>query len=144
MAARRKELSRARIVAWGAGLLLVVSAVAYLLAAWRLPPGFYDGFSGGPSAVVPYKWVSPPSQFAHGNLPPQSGTQTVRVENGQVQPATMYTADGQVIVSWKLGSFDPPPGGQLTVQILPASSGYPSPAGLHLSTNVYQVKANAR
>src|SRR6266545_7455990 len=49
-------------------LLFAVAAVTYSLAAWSVQPGFYDGFA--PSS--PYRWVSPPPQFAAGNQPPLS------------------------------------------------------------------------
>ena len=48
--------------------LLAVAAAGYMLAAWMVAPGFYDGF--GPPQ--PYNWTCPPPQ-AGANSPPSSG-----------------------------------------------------------------------
>ena len=57
--------------------LIATAAAAYVLAAWAVAPGFYDGFT----PPQPYNWVSPPPQVT-GNKAPKSGHLVVKVING--------------------------------------------------------------
>ena len=120
-------------------LLLAVATTGYLLAAWMVAPGFYDGVA----PQQPYNWVSPPPQFRSGNKPPEAGGTTVRVgRNGTVDPGTAFTGDGQASLSFIPGSFEPPPGGgSVSVEVKPAST-FPDPGQLRFATNVYRITAS--
>jgi hypothetical protein len=114
--------------------------VAYALAAWAVAPGFYDGIA----PPQPYRWVSPPPQFRSGNQQPLSGHQSVRVgSSGKVDPATVFTQDGQASISFTTGAFVTPPGNApVSIDIKPQPV-FPDPGGVHLSTNVYCVTATS-
>jgi hypothetical protein len=113
---------------------MAAAAAAYALAAWTVAPGFYDGIAP-PQA---YRWVSPPPALRAGNLPPQSGHSTVRVDaQGVVEPGNAFTQDGQASLSFLPGSFVTPPGNApVTLDIRPQAT-YPAPTGFVLATNVY-------
>ena len=86
-------------------LVAGLAAALYVIAAWSVAPGFYDGF--GPQA--PYRWVSPPPQFQHNNQPPLSGQATIRVNPGGVVDAgSVFTQDGQASISFTPGAFQAP------------------------------------
>jgi hypothetical protein len=119
--------------------VLAGAVVAYALAAWAVAPGFYDGIA----PPQPYRWVSPPPQFRSSNQQPQSGHQSVKVNGGKVDPATVFTQDGQASISFTTGAFVAPPGGApVTIDIRPEPV-FPDPGGTHLSTNVYCVTASS-
>jgi len=113
---------------------------AYALAAWAVAPGFYDGIA----PPQPYRWVSPPPQFKSGNQPPQSGHQSVEVgSSGQVDPATVFTQDGQASISFTTGAFEAPSNrAPVSIDIKPQVV-FPDAGGIHLSTNVYCVTATS-
>lgn len=114
--------------------LLALAAAGYVLAAWAVAPGFYDGI--GPAA--PYHWVSPPPELKSGNQPPSDGRGSVKVAtNGVVDPGTIFTQDGQAAVSFVPGAFvTPPDRSPVTIEIKPVAQ-YPDPRSLKLATNVY-------
>ena len=117
-------------------LLLGAAAALYVAAAWSVAPGFYDGF--GPQA--PYRWVSPPPQFKNSNQPPQPGHGTAAVAgNGQVNPGSAFTQDGQASISWVPGAFvAPSDNSPVVIDTKPVAS-YPDPGNVHLATNVYCI-----
>lgn len=117
--------------------LLATAAVAYLLAAWMVAPGFYDGFA----PQQPYNWVCPPIHVA-GNLPPMSGHVVIQVIKGVSDAASAYTDDGQVIVGFLPGSFDVTGKTSVTVDIKPVSP-CPKPPGLTFVTNTYLITSDA-
>jgi len=117
--------------------LLGVAAITYLLAAWMVAPGFYDGF--GPQQ--PYNWTCPPPQ-AGANIKPSSGHLDVNVINGQSEPSSAYTQDGQVVIGFLPGAFDSTGKTMISVDITPLPT-CPQPKGLRLVTNVYQITATA-
>jgi hypothetical protein len=122
---------------WGlalAALLLALGATVYVVAAWSVAPGFYDGF--GPQA--PYRWVSPPPQFKSANQPPLSGQATIRVNSsGVVDAGSVFTQDGQASLSFTPGAFQAPSDrSPVSITIRPESA-YPNPGDVHLATNVY-------
>ena len=119
--------------------LLAGAVVAYALAAWAVAPGFYDGIA----PPQPYRWVSPPPQFRSSNQQPLSGHQSVKVNGGKVDPATVFTQDGQASISFTTGAFVAPPAGSpVTVDIKPQPV-FPDPDAIRLSTNVYCVTASS-
>jgi hypothetical protein len=116
--------------------LLAVAAVLYAGAAWMVSPGFYDGFS----PPQPYNFVCPPSQ-AGSNLQPTSGHLVIKVIDGESDANSAFTDDGQVVIGFLPGSFDVTGKTSITVDIKPVPC--PTPAGLHFSTNTYQITADA-
>jgi hypothetical protein len=120
--------------------LLAGAVVAYALAAWAVAPGFYDGIA----PPQPYRWVSPPPQLATGNQQPLSGHQSVKVgTSGKVDPATVFTQDGQASISVTTGAFvTPADHAPVSIDIKPQVV-FPDPSGIHLSTNVYCVTATS-
>lgn len=120
--------------------LLAAAVVAYGVAAWAVAPGFYDGIA----PPAPYRWVSPPPEFRSGNQQPLSGHQQVKVgTNDKVDPATVFTQDGQASISFTPGAFvTPPDKSPVTIDIKPQPV-YPDPGSVHLSTNVYCVTATS-
>jgi hypothetical protein len=126
---------------WRARLALLAGAVvAYALAAWAVAPGFYDGIA----PPQPYRWVSPPPQFKNGNQQPLNGHQSVRVgSSGKVDPATVFTQDGQASISFTTGAFvTPTDHSAVSIDIKPQVV-FPNPGGIRLSTNVYCVTATS-
>jgi hypothetical protein len=116
--------------------LLAAAAALYVLAAWQVAPGFYDGFA----PPQPYNWVSPPPGVQNPG-PPQSGQVTARVTRGVVDPGTAFTNDGQAMLSWIPGAFQTPAsGGSVTIQIKPVR-GQAGPPDVRLTTNIYQITA---
>jgi hypothetical protein len=121
-------------------LLLGAAAGLYVAAAWSVAPGFYDGF--GPQA--PYRWVSPPPQFKNSNQPPQPGHGTAAVAgNGQVNPGSAFTQDGQASISWVPGAFVAPSDNSPVMIDIKPVAGYPDPGNVHLATNVYCMTSSA-
>lgn len=119
--------------------LLAAAAVAYVLAAWAVAPGFYDGLAP-PS---PYRWVSPPPNLATGNQQPLGGHGVDPVLGGSTAPFTTYTNDGQVIISFLPASFRVGSDTKgVSISITPEAS-YPTPSGFTPATNVYLVQADA-
>lgn len=117
--------------------LLAVAATAYMVAAWMVAPGFYDGF--GP--VQPYNWTCPPPQ-AGANVKPSSGHQDISVIGGVSDANSAYTADGQIVIGFLPGAFDVTGKTTITVDITPLPN-CPKPAAITFVTNVYSVTANA-
>jgi hypothetical protein len=118
-------------------VLLASSAAVYLIAAWMVAPGFYDGF-----APQPYNWTSPPPQAAAGNIAPRSGHLVIKVLDGESDANSAFTEDGQVVIGFLPGAFDVTGKSSVTVDIKPVST-YPPPTGLHFATNVYLITADA-
>jgi hypothetical protein len=118
-------------------VLLATATAAYLLAAWAVAPGFYDGFT----PPQPYNWVSPPPQ-ATGNQPPKSGHLVIKVISGVSDANTAFTDDGQIVIGFLPGAFDVTGKTSVTVDNVPAAT-FPTPTGLHFATNVYLITANA-
>ncbi|HYW23684.1 MAG TPA: hypothetical protein VE953_05930 [Terriglobales bacterium] len=119
---------------------LAVAAVAYVLAAWLVAPGFFDGFA----PAAPYHWVSPPPDLRNGNQAPSSGRTTIAVQNGASQAGHLYTTDQQASVTYPSQSFAAPPAGaQLLLEIQPVAS-YPDLGGIGGAGNVYLVSVTTR
>jgi hypothetical protein len=118
--------------------LLASAAVVYLLAAWMVTPGFYDGFT----PQLPYNWVCPPPQ-AGSNQAPNSGHQVIKVVSGISDANSAFTdPDTQVVLGFNFGVFDSTGKTSITVDIKPVSP-CPKPAGLTLATNTYLITSDA-
>lgn len=119
-----------------------MAVAAYVVAAWLVQPGFFDG--SAPSE--PYRWVSPPPALARNNQPPLPGHGTVQVSarTGQFDPTSIFTGENQPQVSLSLlpGSFVPnAQRAPVSIGIKPESS-FPATTGLQCQTNVYLVTAS--
>jgi hypothetical protein len=120
--------------------VLAVAAGVYVLAAWLVAPGFFDGFA----PAAPYHWVSPPPDLKNSNQPPSGGKATIAVQNGAAEAGHLYTSDQQASVTYPSQSFAAPPAGtQLTLEIQPVAT-YPSLGGITPAGNVYQVTVSSR
>ena len=116
---------------------LVSSAVViYILAAWMVAPGFYDG-GFAPS----YNWVCPPPQ-AGQTRPAESGHLNIKVVDGVSDANSAYTTDGQAVISFLPGAFDATGRSTISVDVTPVTP-CPAAPGLHFGTNVYLIAANA-
>lgn len=117
----------------------VISAAvaAYLIAAWMVAPGFYDGF--GPRA--PYNWTCPPPQ-AGANQKPSSGHVDIRVINGASDANSAFADDGQIVIGFLPGAFDITGKTSISVDITPTTTCRGAP-GLQFVTNVYHITASA-
>jgi hypothetical protein len=120
--------------------LLVAAVLAYVLAAWSVAPGFFDGLA----PPGPYRWASPPPQFKQGNQPPLSGRGTAAVgPTGEVQPGTVQTQDNQAAISFIPGAFKAPADrSPVTIEITPQRR-FPDPGNIQLATNVYCFASRA-
>ncbi len=118
--------------------LLASAAVIYMLAAWMVAPGFYDGFT----PQQPYNWVCPPPQ-AGSNQAPNSGHQVIKVVGGISDASSAFTdPDIQVVLGFNFGVFDSTGKTLITVDIKPVSP-CPNASGLTFATNTYLIVANA-
>lgn len=117
--------------------LLTAAAVTYLLAAWTVAPGFYDGF--GPPQ--PYNWTCPPPQ-AGANTKPSSGHAEIKVVNGKSEAGSAFDPDGQVVIGFLPDVFDATGKTSILVDIKPLDT-CPQPPGIRIVTNVYQITADA-
>lgn len=122
---------------------IALAAAAYVLAAWAVRPGFFDGSA----PTEPYRFVSPPPALAHMNQPPLPGHGTLRVNpaTNQVDPGSVFTSENQPQASLSVlpASF-PPPAGKAAVSIdIKPSASFPATTGLQCQTNVYLITASA-
>ena len=118
--------------------VISAAAAAYLVAAWMVAPGFYDGF--GPRA--PYNWTCPPPQ-AGANVKPSSGHVDIKVINGASDADSAFTDDGQIVIGFLPGAFDVTGKTSISVAIVPLPT-CPQPSGIQLVTNVYQITATSQ
>jgi hypothetical protein len=120
-------------------LLIATAASVYLVAAWMVAPGFYDGIT----PQQPYNFVCPPPiAGANSGLAAQPGHLVVKVIDGISDAGSAFTDDGQVILSFLPGAFQAAGKSQVTIDIKPVSP-CPNSADLHFSTNVYLITADA-
>jgi hypothetical protein len=114
-----------------------VAAMVYVLAAWSVAPGFYDGFT----PQQPYNWVCPPLHVS-GNIAPLPGHVDIAVIGGVSDASSAFTDDGQVVVGFLPGAFDVTGKTQVSVDVTPVSP-CPSHPGLTFVTNAYHFTADA-
>ena len=121
-------------------ILIAFAASVYLVAAWLVTPGFYDGIA----PAQPYNWVCPPPiAGANSGVKAASGHLVINVIDGVSDPNSVFSDDGQIVVGFLPGAFDATGKTQITVEITPVSP-CPNPPDLHFTTNVYNVTADAR
>ena len=117
--------------------VLVMAAIAYLVAAWSVAPGFYDGFT----PPQPYNFVCPPPQ-AGANTQPSSGRLNIKIINGSSDPNSAFTDDGQLVIGFLPGAFDVTGKSSINVTITPVTP-CPNPDGLRFVVNTYLITADA-
>ncbi|HLQ15040.1 MAG TPA: hypothetical protein VK256_04200 [Candidatus Eisenbacteria bacterium] len=117
--------------------LLALAVIAYIVAAWMVAPGFYDGF--GPQQ--PYNWTCPPPQ-AGANQKPTSGHVDIKVIGGVSDANSAFTNDAQIVLGFLPGAFDATGKTSISVDVTPLST-CPHPPGIMFVTNVYLVTASA-
>jgi hypothetical protein len=117
--------------------LLAAAVIVYMVAAWMVAPGFYDGF--GPP--LPYNWTCPPPQ-AGSNQKPSSGHVDIKVIGGVSDANSVFTNDSQIVLGFLPGAFDAAGKTTISVDITPLPN-CPEPPGIRFVTNVYRVTANA-
>jgi hypothetical protein len=124
--------------------LLAAAVIAYMVAAWMVAPGFYDGFG----QAQPYNWTCPPHN-AGANKQPTSGHADIKVIGGVSEAGSAYTNDAQIVLGFLPGAFDATGKTTIAIDLSPVPSCLPlsSPAagapGIKFVTNVYYVTANA-
>ena len=118
-----------------------------LLATWILHPGRPAApplFDGIPLPQAPYRYESPPPDQRAGNQPPQSGSVTIPVVNGQSPGSGVQTDDQQVTIFFGTGAFALPSSAQtITIRIDPVKQPPPPPSGFQLRGNTYRISARA-
>ena len=128
---------RARLAAW-AGLALIAGAIIAMRTAMPTSRPFFDAYT----PPQPYNWVSPPPTLRHGNQPPSGGMVDIAFRNGASDPASAFTDDGQVTVSFNGGTFAAQPGQTaVRVRITPVSPQPKTPHGLVADGNAYRFAA---
>ena len=116
---------------------MAAAVTLYVLAAWMVAPGFYDGF--GPPQ--PYNWTCPPPQ-AGANTKPGAGHTDIKVVGGISDAGSAYDRDGQIVIGFLPGAFDSTGKTTISVDVTPLPT-CPQPPGILLVTNVYQITASA-
>jgi hypothetical protein len=116
---------------------MAAAAIAYVLSAWAVAPGFYDGFT----PQSPYNFVCPPIHIAN-NQAPSSGHLDITIIQGASDADSAYTADTQVVIGFLPGSFDVTGKTGVSVDITPVSP-CPKVTQYHFVTNVYDITATA-
>jgi len=120
-------------------LYIAAAAGVYLVAAWMVAPGFYDGIA----PQQPYNFVCPPPVAgANSGVAAQPGHLVVKVIDGVSDAGSAFTDDGQAILSFLPGAFQATGKSQVVIDIKPVSP-CPNPTDLHFSTNVYLITADA-
>ena len=117
--------------------LLAAAVGAYVVAAWMVAPGFYDGF--GPPQ--PYNWTCPPPQ-AGANTKPGAGHVDIKVVGGVSDAGSAYDRDGQIVIGFLPGAFDATGKTTISIDVTPLPT-CPQPPGIRLVTNMYQITASA-
>jgi hypothetical protein len=117
--------------------LLATAVTLYVLAAWMVAPGFYDGF--GPPA--PYNWTCPPPQ-AGANTKPGPGHTDFKVVGGVSDAGSAYDRDGQIVIGFLPGALDAAGKTTIGVDVTPLAT-CPQPPGIQFVTNVYQITGSA-
>ncbi|HEY8813923.1 MAG TPA: hypothetical protein VIP57_02290 [Candidatus Dormibacteraeota bacterium] len=124
----------------GRPLIVAAAAAVYLVAAWMVAPGFYDGIT----PQQPYNFVCvPPVAGGDSGIKPGSGHLVIKVIDGSSDPNSAFTDDGQIIIGFLPGAFDATGKTQINVDITPVSP-CPKPADTHFATNVYRITADAK
>ena len=119
--------------------LLGAAAVAYIVAAWSVAPGFYDGFT----PPQPYNFVCPPAIAGGTSGKPASGHLVIKVIGGVSDSDVAYTdPDGQLVIVFLPGAFDVTGKTSVIVDITPVSP-CPKPSNLTFVTNTYKISADA-
>jgi hypothetical protein len=121
--------------------LLASAAALYVLIAWSVAPGFYDGFS-----YPRYAYVSPPPFLASDNVQPKPGAGELAIgPDGKVIGGIVNTRDQpqpQTTIVVVGGTLAPPSSGRpVKIEIAPYAIQV-QPPGITLEGNIYCIAAN--
>lgn len=121
-------------------VVLALAAVAYPVAAFQSPPGFYEGFC----PPIDYRFIAPPPGVKSSRAPGDAHAE-IKVVKGIVNPGFVATSEDnpQATLSFVPGAFQAPSDGASVVVDLKPVKAYPPPTGITLVTNVYQITASA-
>lgn len=131
-----------RALAWG----LAAAAAYAVLALIAFGPGglpvrpLYDGLA--PPQV--YRWVTPPEELAHQNVPPEPGAGEVALEADGSVPGQLSTDDGQARLVLPQGVFPSEEGAtavSLRLTPLDPATLAPPPEGVEFAGNAYRADA---
>jgi len=124
-------------------VVLAVAAGLYVVAAWQVEPGFYDGFPNPPDT---YRWVKTPDGVTSNGQAPLPGAATLAVSTDHTRVAAGHVATGekppQAELTIPAGAFNPPVADTVQVDLTPtAASGRPATAVV--VGNLYCVTSTA-
>src|SRR5258707_1094872 len=105
--------------------LLTAAVTVYVVAAWMVAPGFYDGF--GPPQ--PYNWTCPPQQ-AGANTKPAAWHVDIKVVGGVSDAGSAFDKDGQIVIGFLPGAFDATGKTTISVDVKPLPTCPESPSGI--------------
>ena len=116
-------------------LLVALTPLAAVGSAWAdstLPP-------------LPYRYLHPPAALAGTNKPPSALRRVLPVTRGVVQPAFLFTPDGQAGIGFDAGALRPGSGAHsVLIEIRPLESPPGLPAPLAIDGNAYSFSARAQ
>lgn len=116
---------------------LAAATVVYVIAAWMVAPGFYDG----PFLPLPYNWTCPPPQSG-ANQKPASGHADIQIVGGASEANSAFPPDGQIVIGFLPGALDPAGKTNIAVDLAPFPE-CPQPPDIRFVTNIYKVTATA-
>jgi hypothetical protein len=132
---------RRRALAFGLGAAALYLGAALLTSGLRtaVVRPLYDGLAPPP----PYNWVNPPADLEEGNTRPQGTTSEVEFVPEGSKPMSVNTPDGQAVLIFQLGSFEPREAQTaVSVRITPRDAApLPEPDGLAIDGNAYVAEA---
>ncbi len=131
---------RGRLAAVGvliAGCYLVVAVATGAVTGRRVLP-LFEGVGPPPS----YQWVTPPAQFASGNVQPKPSTTRFTLGSAGNDAGGASDASGQFVLTLSAGAIPPKAGetaADLVVEPLDPATLAPLPESLHGDGNAYRV-----
>jgi hypothetical protein len=133
---------RARALAWGAAVCVLYGVSA--IVSGHLSPVARRPILDGIAPPTAYRWVTPPSELAGTNQPPETASATVGLDAGGNGTKVITTGDAQVTLILPKGAIAPSPGqtdADVSIEpVDPATLG-PPPDELQVAGNAYLLSA---
>jgi len=120
-----------------AAVYVIVAQVSFRTGLVPVRP-LYDGTQ----SVQPYRWVNPPSDLKHGNIPPSSASGTVVLASLNTNGYNLNSDDGQASVIVPPGGIVPMAGqtrAKIDIKPLDPAKVTSPPAGYDFDGNAYSV-----